>query len=186
MCNHVLVTAFALLILTLSFSALSAETPFIAVYFDAGLSQEAKDCPGFGVMDTLYVALVNANCFVGGAQLRILYPPSMIFLADVNPPGFICVGPFCTTATGRFIIFDLPQNGFSPVLLIRVVILWNCNDCSFPNDPILVTPHPETGELSYFCSTPLDAFPAVGLTAAVCSTVPVEETSWGRIKALYR
>jgi hypothetical protein len=86
----------ALLIVTAV--AVSAQTPYIAVYFNSGYSQEAKDCPGVGVLDTWYVAAVNFNVVLWNCaecadpwnnnQIKVVANPSTGDLAGVDYPGF--------------------------------------------------------------------------------------------------
>jgi len=161
--------------------AVSAQTPYIAVYFNAGLSQEAKDCPGF-VSDTWYVAARNFNTFLSGAEFAIEYPLAVSWVADTNKPG-ATVG---FTPTGISMGFALPQNGFSPVLLCNVVVMWNCDCCSnFLNSAVKVVANPFTGFLGVTDYPLYHAIPGVGLTSFICATVPAEDTSWGQVKALY-
>jgi hypothetical protein len=164
-------------------SVASAQTPFIAVYFDENFTSQTKDCPGNGIPETLYVVLSNANSFVSGAEYRIAYPASMLFLADTNTPPVSIGG----TPTGISLGFNLPQNGFFAVLLHTVSIFWNCSDCAVLNDPIQVFPHPlnPSGNIQYTDWPNFDLFNAIGLTSQVCPTVATEETTWGQVKALY-
>jgi hypothetical protein len=162
--------------------AVSAQTPFIAVYFDEGLSQESKDCPGF-VVDTWYVAALNFNTFLSGAEFQIQYPPAVMYVADLNLPPVV-VG---NTAAGISMGFALPVNGFSPITLCAVQVLWLCEACDGPfiDNVVKVVKHPFTNFLGVTDFPGYNEIPAVGLTAYICATVPVEETSWGQVKALY-
>ncbi|UCH84224.1 MAG: hypothetical protein JSW50_00625, partial [Candidatus Latescibacterota bacterium] len=79
---------FALMVI--SAATVSAQTtPFIGVYFDNTWQTEstlAPGCPGIGAIDTLYVALTNANTFVTGVEFAINYPPEVTHIADVGTP----------------------------------------------------------------------------------------------------
>jgi hypothetical protein len=175
---------FALLVLTLvGATVASAQTPFIAVYFDQHPTFSLqKDCPG-PMQDELYVMLVNANAFVSGAEYRVAYPGSMTWLADTNtPPVTIGASP-----VGIALGFNLPQNGFFALLLHTVSIFWECSDCAVTNDPITVfsSPHNPAGKIQYTDWPNFELFDAIGLTSQVCATVATEETTWGQVKALY-
>jgi len=163
--------------------AVSAQTPYIAVYFDQYLTQETTVCPGVGVIGTWYVAAKNFNAFLMGAEFAIQYPPAVIWMADLNKPA-VSVG---NTPTGISMGFPLPVNGFFPVLLCTPQVFWNCDACVDPylNNAVTVVANPSTGFLGVTDYPQYNAIPCVGLTAYVCATVPAEETSWGQVKALY-
>jgi hypothetical protein len=185
MSKRVLITGFALLLLTLCIAPASAQVqPFIGAFFNEGLTEETKDCPG-AVLDTLYVAMYNANAFVIGAQYQITYPASMNWLADVGtPPATIGITP-----TGISMGYPLPLNGFFPILLHSVLIQWFCQDCTGSvNDQLVVGTHPQFPGSPFWTNWPaFDQFPAIGLTSTICQEPPIatEETTWGKLKALY-
>jgi len=65
----------------------SAQSPYIAVYFDPYHTQETKDCPGL-VHDTWYVAAVNFNVFITGTEFAIEYPPAVVAVRSAwHQPG---------------------------------------------------------------------------------------------------
>lgn len=171
-----------LLVAVIGANVASAQTPFIAVYFDNALTSQTKDCPG-PVADVLYVALSNANTFVSGAEYAITYPASISWLADTGLPP-VALG---NSPTGISLGFNLPQNGFFAVHLQQALIIWNCQACVVSNDPITVVPHPlnPAGKVQYTDWPNFDLFDAVGLTSLVCAVVATEETTWGQVKALY-
>lgn len=166
--------------------AVSAQTPYIAVYFDQYLTQETTVCPGGPVgtvIGTWYVAAKNFNAFLTGAEFAIQYPPAVMWIADLNKPE-VSIG---STPTGISMGFPLPVNGFFPVLLCTPQVLWMCNACVDPylNNAVKVVQHPATQFLGVTDFPQFNAIPSVGLTAYVCASVPAEETSWGQVKALY-
>lgn len=162
--------------------AASAQTPYIAVYFDQYLTQETKDCPG-PMMDTWFVAAKNFNAFLTGAEFAIQYPAAVLYLGDANTPP-VTVG---NTQTGISMGFALPVNGFFDVFLCNVNVFWNCSSCVEPylNNAVKVVANPVTGFLGVTDFPQYNTIPAVGLTSFICATVPAEDTSWGQVKALY-
>jgi len=162
--------------------AVSAQTPFIAVYFDPGHSLESKDCPGVGP-DYLYVAGINLNTFVTGAEFAIQYPPAIMWLGDQDTPPVV-VG---TTPAGISMGWTLPQNGYTPLSLCKVAIFWQCSGCMDPylNNQVKVVPNPNTAFLGITDYPQFNLIPVVGLTSYICASVPAEETTWGQVKALY-
>lgn len=162
--------------------AVSAQTPYIAVYFDQYLTQETKDCPG-PMADTWYVAAKNFNAFLTGAEFAIQYPAAVLYLGDANTPP-VTVG---NTQAGISMGFALPANGFFDVFLCNVKVFWNCSACADPylNNAVKVVANPVTGFLGVTDFPQYNLIPGVGLTSYICATVPAEETSWGQVKALY-
>jgi len=173
--------AFALVIVLTG--AANAQVPYIASFFDVYYTQETSPnpCPGIGVIDTMWVALANTNAFISGVEFQIVYPPQMIFLADIGTQP-VTIG---NTSTGFSMAWALPQNGFSTIPICMVQFMWNCEFCPSANIPIVVVPNQYTGFLGYTDFPYYVAHDAVGLTALICQTVPVEETTWGQVKSLY-
>jgi hypothetical protein len=81
MCKRAVIGGFALLLLVLSSSATGAQPSYIAVFF--GPNQQAKACPGTGIVDSLHVFLFNANNWVLGVEFAIDFPPSLNWVADL-------------------------------------------------------------------------------------------------------
>ncbi|UCG51681.1 MAG: hypothetical protein JSW58_16095, partial [Candidatus Latescibacterota bacterium] len=107
----------------------------------------------------------------------------VFWLADLAPPGTVGTTPTGITITS-FPIVPLPPN---TVPLCHVIFQWLCDDCAADNCfnmPITAIPHPVIGSLRGQC-TNMTFFTFVGLTSLVCSTVPAEENTWGKVKALY-
>jgi len=161
----------------------SAQVPYIAVYFDPYHTQEAKVCPGF-VVDTWYVAAVNFNTYITGADFAIQYPPAVTWMADLNLPP-VKVG---NTPTGLSMGYALPQNGYGVLELCQVQVFWNCDHCADPyyNNQVKVITNPLTGFLGVTDYPNFNLIPGTGLTTLICPLgVPTEDTTWGQVKALY-
>lgn len=161
----------------------SAQTPYIAVYFDPFHTQETEVCQG-PVTDTWYVAAVNFNVFITGADFMIQYPPAVSWVADLNLPP-VKIG---STPVGLSMGFALPQNGFNVVELCQVLVQWNCDQCvdPFTNNLVKVVANPVTGFLGVTDYPNYNMIPGVGLTTIICPVgVPNEDTTWGQVKALY-
>lgn len=162
--------------------AVSAQTPYIAVYFNQGLSEQEAVCPGPGV-DTWFVAALNFNAYLSGAEFAIEYPVAVTWMADLNKPA-VSVG---NTPTGISMGFPLPVNGFNPVFLCSPQVWWNCSACAEPylDNAVRVVANPSTGFLGVTDYPQFNMIPGVGLTAWICRTIPVEDTTWGQVKSLY-
>lgn len=179
--------AMVLTVVILSVGLASAQTPFIAVYFDKAWQVGGNpllggdSCPGIGVVDSLYIALVNANAFVSGVEFAVTFPPEMIHLSDFDKQP-VSVG---TTVTGFSQGWALPPNGYTAVYICGVQFMWNCDGCPKVNCPITVVANPTTGFLGFTDFPSYTPIPAVGMKSLICATIPVEDTTWGQVKALY-
>lgn len=162
-------------------AATEASVPHVAIFFDNKLQTQAMDCPGQGVLDTLYVVAINWNCFVQGIEYGIEYPPQLLWLADVDTPD-VTLG---NSPTGLSAAWSLPQNGFFPIVIHKVIVLWQCDNCQSPDGPLRVVPHPLFGFVRVVQWPSFTFTNGIGLTGLVCPTVPTEETTWGGIKAMY-
>ncbi len=182
MCKRVLTSGLSVLILCVVASNLAAQ-PNVGAYF-CGSGTELQDqqvCQGVGVIDTLCVVVQNPGCATGNIEFAISYPPSITWLMDFDTQ--LAVG---TTPTG-FQMFWPADQPPGQVFVCHVLIRWNCDSCIPPgNEPMQVIPHPGTGFLGSTSCGPLQILvPMTGLTSVVCPTVPVHETTWGQVKALY-
>ncbi len=160
---------------------LAAQTPFVQVYFDPGHSVTTADCPGTQ-LDTLYVVAHNFNAWLTAIEFSINYPAEMNWLADM-PNTEVKIG---SSPAGIAMAFPTPLNGFNPVEVMQVMVMWLCSSCGAnTNIPLVVAPHPQTGFVRATRYPDNGIITAVGMTSLLCATVPVEQTTWGQIKALY-
>ena len=111
-------------------------------------------------------------------------PAELTWIGDMpNTP--LAIG---NTQAGVAYSWQLPQSGFTPYALCRILVAWNCDDCAgttFPGGQVVVIPHPVTGFARVARYPDNVLVDGLGLTSLVCAQVPVEETSWGKLKALY-
>lgn len=162
-------TFLSLVILTMvvSFSAIgSPPEPTISVYFDEAHTIRSKDCPGPG-LDTLYVVAEDFNTFLSGFDFKVILPPSLIWLADLDTPP-ATVG---TTITGITLGFPVPLNGFAPLQILSMLVLWNCVDCSSNNQEIQVVENPTTMDLVGVRWPDFVKIDAVGGISLVCESL---------------
>ncbi|MEE9271144.1 MAG: hypothetical protein V3V49_12885 [Candidatus Krumholzibacteria bacterium] len=189
MCKPVVVVLVSLLLITSGFTILSAQTPFVAVYFDEKIQVEAATCPiapPGTVVQRLYVAALNFNAMINAIEFQITFPPELQYIGENYLMPTLTNG---TTPTGLQLGFlGGAVDANTALILVEVVLLWQCSACTgTSNAPITVGPNPRTGLLGAFVLGDPDVeIPGVGLTALICPTVPVEPTTWGRVKALYQ
>jgi hypothetical protein len=180
--KKVLAVVLAVAFLSISAVGAFAQIPFVQWYFDANLTQTSADCSGqpaqFG-----YVVAVNFNVFLSSVEYQISYPPSMLWVADLSVnTNQLNIG---STPLSVASVWALPLNTFQPTPIMRVLYDWNCPDGCYGIQPVEVGPH-QTGRLSYVRFGDNARFDAIGMVSLVCpGPIPTEETSWGRVKALY-
>lgn len=176
----VVVAAVALLGVT----AASAQVPHVVVFFSN--NSTAMDCPVAPVgtvLDSISVVAVNFNMWMNGIEFMIDYPPQMTWLGDDVGPN-LSIG---NSPTGIGITFPLPLNAFVPATVMKANFVWMCDDCSPGNQnaPVTVLPYPSSGLIRAVRWPDLATVIGVGMTSLICPTVPVEETTWGGIKAQF-
>jgi hypothetical protein len=167
-----------------------AQTPNIQIYFDANMTMAAENCPDAplgSVIDTLYVVGNNFDMWLSAVEFQIIYPPQLTYLSDqYDTPTFIG-----RSDQGLTLAWPLPKNAFGPVVLMTATVAWFCNVCydgasiDNRNAPLDVVPNPNQGHLRAVRWPDNALFDLVGMRSLICATTPVEETSWGQIKAMY-
>lgn len=187
--KKVLAVVSALVLLSFAVGANAQGVPNFQVYFDAAGSQAVHPapCPGFGVLDTWHVIANNVNSFFNVAEFSIAYPPNVVWLAD--SPALDPIGgganQIGSTPTGTALGWAIQMNGFNSILVCKLLVLWNCADCAgWDNTPVVVGPG-FNGTLVVTLPGN-NILPMVGMTSTICATpVPVENKTWGKVKALY-
>ncbi|MCH7548656.1 MAG: hypothetical protein IH969_03805 [Candidatus Krumholzibacteriota bacterium] len=172
-----------------AFSAYAQSVPRVQWFFDADFTQTDKDCDG-SLNNIGYVVAVNFNAFISAVEYRIDYPPrdfSWEFDLVVNENQFF-IG---STPFGIASAWSLPLDCFQPTVIMQVLYDWsgcnNCNPAANTNQPIVAGPNPSSGRLRFVRFPDNAEFDAIGMLSLVCpGTIPVEETTWGQVKALYR
>jgi hypothetical protein len=177
----VIVVAFGLLALGAQMVA-AQQNPYVMLYFDDQYTVGSKDCPGMQP-DSAYIVVKNFNIYLQAIEYQVLYPPEMAWIGDDCGDALV-IG---NTRDGIAESWPLPQNTYVPFAVAKVMFMWNCaGGCPVKNIPIIIGPHPQTFKLRYLSWPDLGEYTAIGMTSLICATIPVEETSWGKIKALYK
>ena len=140
-----------------------------------------------GTVFNLFVVHVNSP---GATQSKFQVVEangaSLVYFGDSYPPGYTVSG---NTQTGITITY--PTCTLSPHWIVSM--LYFASSSSAPCGIVKVVPHPgETGVLAWDCAVPPNQQVASGWSlilnpdgSCTCATIPVEETTWGQIKALY-
>jgi hypothetical protein len=168
-------------------------TPFVQVYFDEYYSVTGlEQCPVEPV-STIYVVGQNFNEWVQSIEYAIEYPAEMTWLGDVIDDAFqlsIGTSPLTGISQGIAVTWTSRGNGFQPLLIQKANVIFSCSPCPDTNIPVVVVQKltanawPD-GSVRWQRSPDQMDMKAVGMTSYLCATVPVEDTTWGSIKALY-
>ena len=81
--------------------------------------------------------------------------------------------------------WSTPQNGFETRLLFKVLIQWVCTDCSYYGR-FEVLSHPLGGGIRAVRWPSYEMVSIGGMESWVCPPLPVEHSTWGRVKMLYQ
>jgi hypothetical protein len=187
--------------IALSASVASAQIPNVVVYFDITSTQMDAVCPpdpAGTVFTDLYVVANNFNMWVSAIEYQISLPPSLMFLGDFIGDNQLSIG---SAVTGIGISWPLPANGFEALRCQRISVIWQCQNIGTVEDPacvladgvtafndhlIHVLPYPTSGKVRAIRWPDNVEVLGIGMTSVICGqTIPVEETTWGGIKALY-
>jgi hypothetical protein len=174
-----------------------AQIPFFQVYFDddsnGSFGETQAQCGTAAQQANLYVVALNWNMFVAAVDYQLFLPAALLYQMDtypITPGGTLNIG---NSFTGVALSYGLPRNGFAPMLLSTVGVIWTglcANDCAlYGPQAIVVGPYPEGGKTapSGVRWPDFAEFSAVGMTSLLCpGPVSTTETTWGGIKALYR
>jgi hypothetical protein len=170
----------------MAIGAVAQPVPYVQFYFDRNMTMTAMDCPGTSTdIQSGYIVAVNFNMLFTAIEYSVAYPPSMLYLADapVNE-NQLNIG---FSNTGISSAWSLPLLGFEPIRILEVLYQWSCDNGCYDPEAIIVGANPISGLLQFTRFPDNILFEAIGMTSLVCpGVVPVEETSWGGIKALYK
>lgn len=164
-----------------------AQVPTIGIYFDREMTRTSYNCVGSGVIDTMFVGGKEFNTWISTVEFRVHFDgANLVPISEVAPAGALKLGT--SYSAGTTINFPAQRNGYFPFEILKIAILWQCDDCgSATNDDLIsVMPHAGTGNLEAIEFGTYQVIPATAKGAVSCGLVPTEQTSWGRVKALYK
>ena len=188
--KKILVVVFAVVVM-LGAAQVNAQVPYVQVYFDEAwqtpVLESCPDLPPGTEVSTIYVVAHNFNMWMNGIEYMINYPTELTWLGDSIGPDRLSIG---NSPSGIGVTWPVPGNGFGGLLVQTANVLWMCEGCSSNDITITVvrhpfTPWPETHLVRAVRWPDLGIVQGVGMAAAVCLIIPVQETTWGGIKAQY-
>lgn len=186
------ILAVAFVIAIVSAGAVSAQTPFVQVYFDYGSGADPTGvCPSAPigtVIDEVTVIAHNFNMWMTAIEYQIDYGPVLSFLADNVDPSALVIG---SSPAGISIAWPIPQNAFGAFVTQTATVVWMCDDCGlWPDTPfpqVLGHPFYSTGYIVEATRWPdVVIITGIGMASTICPVIiPVEDTTWGQLKSLY-
>ncbi len=167
-------------------SPAAASTPTIATYYDANGSQ-IKNCDGSTEFSDVHIVALNINAWVSAFRYKIEYPPPFIYLDEHSFFSDPVIGG--TSDTGIEISYPSPVYFGESQLIHRAGVIWVCGPgCLIANVYIAPVPFPGLTEIEVdVVQGETTTTLSMSASAAVlCPALPVQEQTWGKIKALYR
>lgn len=174
-----------------------AQTPSVSVYFDEDLTRVEPSCPDQPpgtVLGTLFVIAEHFPAPFIQLEYRVKFPAEVLYLGEVVRGGSaVGVSPIGIIQT-----WETPQDASSHLVVNEIWMLWMCVYCMETDIQICVDTHPETGYFRALRWPDMAAIYPMSHTAVACPLlhtyppctisppVPVEETTWGEVKSLYR
>lgn len=208
-----LAAVLVLALVGLSAGVVSAQVANVQVYFNGNpaynsFNGTSEVCKPAGTNQELYVVFLNWNMFIQGAEFSIDYPVALFKTGETAPMNTLVIGDSNADGSsslgtgpghgGIALAFNLPQNGFAPLLALTVHTIWTSScDCNAPtgNPQALVVRGQHYAEIGQGGQANPRAvrwpdyaeIDGVGMTSLVCPPpVAAEQTTWGGVKALYR
>lgn len=169
-------------------ASVDAQVPYVQPYFDELQTVSVLETCTSG-LGTIYIVAHNWGMFMSAIEYQVNYAPQIVFIADlVDTDNILVIGQ---SPTGISLAWkNAPGVAFTSLRLQEVTVNYLCDGCDYQNVTVTVTKHPASDEtMPNHLVRALDfnqnEFWGVGMTAVICPTVPVEETTWGGIKAQY-
>ncbi len=204
--NRLLIGVFAFLIVFAAVPDGNAQPACLQVYFDQDLTEtvapSCPDGPPGSVVGELYIVAHGFDAWLSAIEFRLALPSELIWLGDVWDQSHLALG---SSPTGIAIAFPLPVSAHAPVQVLKVIVLWMCQgcqiaveDCASVNMLVCMDVYPSSGLMRAVTWPDQRLIQATSGTAIICPLaygnnptcpelpVPVDETTWGRIKAQYR
>jgi hypothetical protein len=195
--KKVLAVVIAVAVISIGAVSSNAQVPNIGIYFDTALQEQQGDCGDHfvGHVDSLNVVMLNFNAFVTavefatdfGANFPVSYVNDLQIPAATLSLGQSYVDGPGGADDGIAITYQIPQNAYDPFVCMKLLVIWNCDSCDgTPLQSIAVVEHETFNDiLALEFLTNRQIF-GVGMTSLVCPVgVANEESSWGKVKALY-
>ncbi len=168
-------------------SPAAASTPTIATYYDADGSQ-IDDCYSSPEVADIHVVALNVNAWVLGIRYKIEFPPPFVYLDEHSFFTDPVIGG--TSDTGIEISYPSPVYFSERQLIHKAGAVWTCSSGCSPYLNVYIAPVPYPGlteiEVDVVQGETTTTLFLNTSAAVLCPTLPVQQQTWGKIKALYR
>ncbi len=184
------------------FASTSLAGATMGLYFDLWPGVMAYSPPPTSFFD-VYLYLHDASYYVTALEYQLTTPldPTHAFFAileiEYSPNVVVTLGaPF----EGHSLAIWPPLNGYDPgynmIIKFKCMTLASClapggptnlGDFVLADYPLVIGPHPDSGECWGTFYPDNYTFPITGLRSTLCpNMIGVENTNWGAIKGLYK
>ena len=185
-----LIMVMAFIVSAGSYIAAPAQVPTIGVYFDSNLLQQTATCPGVPVgthIDTWYVVVENVNSWISAIEFSINYSSKVAWLSDNHLPSSLAIGTSPSSGGVAISFGPIPQNAFNKLVVMEATVLWMCKDCGGGTAAVSPRKTKQTEFRRAVGWPDNNIIDLVETYSLICSgALPVEQQTWGAIKALYR
>lgn len=184
---------FTLFIVLFASTSLAAAT--LGLYFDLWPGTMAYAPPPEPIPSffDVYLYLHASNYYVTALEYQITTPldPTHAFFVIISvslaDQAVVTLG---SPWEGHSIAFWPPLDGYNPgynmICKFKCMGLAPCHGV-LADYPIVIGPHPDSGELWGAFYPDNETFPIIGLTSILCpDMIGVQDTNWGSIKSLYK
>lgn len=181
------------LVLSVAASAV-AQIPTVQVFTDPALQEPFYRCGTLNTTAELFVVVTGADFVVSAVDFHIEYPPSVTWLADFAPDAnyfqneWVTIGNSPTGIAIAWANCCMTDGSEGPFVVMRALVHWS-GPCTCT--PFVVGGYEPLGKTqpTLVRNGDFTEFDAAGLATyynpAICD-LAVEQSTWGKVKSLYR
>jgi hypothetical protein len=138
--------------------------------------------PGPEYPFTLYFVATDLNMWISGIEFSVSYPGDVTWLGDT----YFSTLHIGSSPEGIAMTWSLPQNAYEPILVMKADISYFATIYQ-SNILVKAMPAPASGKLRAVRWPDNAEIDLSGGWVTFCEeSIPVHETTWGKVKALYK
>jgi hypothetical protein len=164
-----------------------AQEPSLELYFYESMTiQEVCPWPdpyhpGPDYPFTIYFVATDLNMWMSGIEFSVSYPSDVTWLGDT----YFSTLHIGSSPDGIAMTWSEPQNAYNPLLVMKANIIYHASIYQ-NNIRIEALPSPASGRLRAVRWPDNAEIDLSGGCVTFCGSIPIGETTWGRVKALYK
>lgn len=167
----------------------TAQVPTLQVFSDSSLKEPFIRCGTPNTWAELFVVMRNVNFLVSAIDFSISYSPYMVWLYDMLPDPDVMV-QIGNSPMGTALAWAgccTPDGSLGDIVVLRPVIYWP-GYCRCGDSVVRVEGYAPLGKTtpSVVRYPDFTEFDIIGMDTYFCPPIPVQPTTWGSVKALYR